>query len=123
MAGLADAARAKAIQSMWTDLCTVTVKKRVTDAETHISSFTDEILLEDEPCKLSFSSTTPTAGDDTQSITQTVKLFVANAVAIPAGSRVTITRDGKSLEYKSSGEPSIFTYHQELSLNTVKERA
>lgn len=123
MAGLIDEARAKAIQSLWTDVCTVTVKDRVTDEDTHISDFRDVVLIEDEPCKLSFSSAPPVYGDDVQNVSQTVKLFISNAVPVPAGSRVSVTRGENVFEYRSSGEPSIFTYHQELSLSTVKERA
>jgi len=123
MAGLIDGVRESAIRSMWTDVCKVTVKRRVTDSTTHISSFEDEILLQNEPCKLSFSSTVPVSGNETQGITQTVKLFLSKTVPVPAGSRVEVKRGTTTLYYMSSGEPNLYTYHQELSLSTAKERA
>lgn len=107
----------KALARMHTDRCTVTVSVAHKDPITHITHNTDEVLHENIPCKLSFQSIVPASGEVAQAITLAAKLFLDSSVAIPAGSRITITRpDGRVLHFTSSGEPGPFGSHQEIGL-------
>lgn len=50
-------------------------------------------------------------------ISQKVKLFLNNDIQIKAGSLIVVTQNGKTTKYKNSGEPVIYTSHQEIMLD------
>lgn len=105
-----------ALETMWKDTCTVVVRQKVKNSKTKLTDFKEVTLLENAPCKLSFETVNPSAGDPVATAEQSVKLFLSKDVEIPAGSKITVTRGGKAFAYASSGEPSVFTYHQEIAL-------
>lgn len=114
----------RALERLWTDKCTVIVKQSKTDETTKLTDFTEEILYEDIPCKLSFSTLAAVNGDETAAVVQNIKLFLGNEYNIPAGSKITVTRkDGNVLHYKRSGLPGIFSVHQEITLETFERWA
>lgn len=74
------------------------------------------------PCRLSYKSF-PEAqkGDGVASFSQTITLFIAPEVVIAAGSAVSVTREGRTLEFIASGVPAVYSDHQEIVLeNRVK---
>ncbi|ODV55461.1 hypothetical protein [Lysinibacillus fusiformis] len=110
-------ARRKAIESLYKGLCTVKVWQGVENPITHVTEHKEVALLTDQKCKLSYekqASTTPTGGPAV--IAQTTKLFVAPELDIPAGSKIIVTQNGKTSEFARSGEPAIYTDHQEIML-------
>ncbi|WP_440051636.1 hypothetical protein [Lysinibacillus sphaericus] len=93
------------------------VWKGIEDPITHVTKYQEVELFTDQKCKLSFekqTSTTPTGGPAL--IAQTTKLFIAPELNIPAGSKIIVTQHGKTTEYARSGEPAIYTDHQEIQL-------
>lgn len=95
---------------------TVTEHQRVTDPDTHITDFQDVITVTDSPCRLSFSSSPSASSGDPSTTVQTVKLFCDPSVEVKAGSKITVTQNNVTGEYKRSSEPAIYDTHQEIVL-------
>ena len=109
--------QANALQMLWKDTCSIYTKEKTTNSTTKRTEFTEELLYENQSCKLSFETLTSTTGmNHAPSISQGVKLFISNMLSIPAGSKIVVTRNGVQYIYKNSGEPGVFTYHQEIPL-------
>lgn len=116
-------AREKAIRSLWTDRCTVLVRSKQTDPVTHITGFTQQVLCEDEPCKVSVQTLAAAGTGSTAALAQSIKLFVSNTCSIPPGSQILVTRDNQTTAYVRSGVPGVFTYHQEVMLESAERWA
>ena len=117
-------ARKAALESLWCDRCTVYAKEKVTDPKTHLTDFQETVILENQPCKLSFETLATVSGDPVAAVSQTVKLFLSPDVEIPAGCKIVVTRSGGGqLSYSQSGAPGIFTNHQEISLVPLERYA
>ena len=116
-------AHRKALERLWKDRCSIFVKGKVTDPTTHLTDFEEKLLLQDQPCKLSFETLTSSNGDPVAVISQSVKLFISPDVKIPAGSRIVVKRFNdleREFTYSRSGEPGVFTNHQEIPLVPFK---
>lgn len=113
----AQKAARKAIESTYTGLLTVTEYQAVKDPVTHITKNQKVVVLENQPCKLSFETIkTAIQTEAAAIISQAVKLFVSPDVTIKAGSMITVTQNGVTTEYTSSGVPAIYPTHQEIML-------
>lgn len=114
----------KQIESLYEDTCTVTERKNVTDPVTKITKTEPVEVLKDRPCKLSFSSVKATGeNSNVATVSQVVKLFISPDVSIRPGSKIAVTRNGKTTEYASSGQEAYFHTHKEIVLNLFKEYA
>ena len=115
--------RKNILASLWQDKCTIYVQTASKNQTTKRTEFTETALVTDEPCKLSFNSadTIVSIENNVSALDQTVKLFMSNETTVPAGSKVAVTRAGKTYHYRSSGEPKAFTFHQEIGLE-IDER-
>lgn len=106
------------LEILWTDTCTVFARQKETDPDTRLTDFTDAVLLQDQPCKLSFEGLAAAGGDNTAAVTQSVKLFLSPDVIVPPGSRVVVTRGERTFSFCSSGIPGVFHRHQEVTLES-----
>lgn len=112
-----------ALERLWQDRCSIFIHKEVTDPDTHLTDFQDSPLLENQPCKLSFETLTSTGGDEVATIQQVVKLFISPDVRIPAGCKIVVTRPNeteRTFTYTRSGEPGVFSNHQEIMLEPFR---
>lgn len=115
------AAVRKAIESRYTGSCTVYEYQSVKDPITKITSQQEVDVLTNQPCKLSFKNiTSASSTDGAANITQLVKLFIAPEVTIKPGSKITVTQNGVTTDYESSGKPALYTHHQEIILELFK---
>lgn len=106
-----------ALATMWTDTATIYQYGESFDASTGRTIFSEVVLYEDVPCKLSFQSTTTTGTTaNVATVEQSVKAFLGTEYTVPAGCKIVVTRGDRVNEYKSSGEPSVFHNHQEIAL-------
>lgn len=115
--------RRKALERLWKDRCTVIHRVEVTDPDTKLTDFQEVPLLEGQPCKLSFETLTSTNGDPVSMTSQVVKLFLSPDVVIPAGCKVIVKRPNdleRVFTYSSSGEPGVFSNHQEIQLHLFR---
>lgn len=110
----------QAIESMYIGSCTITEHQKVLKPNKS-TGFQDQVVLENQPCKLSFSKITTASQSETASmVSQSAKLLIAPEIIIKPGSKVTITQNGKTTAYKSSGEPAMYDTHQEIMLELFK---
>lgn len=105
-----------ALSKLWMDKCTITEYQEYT--KTNKSTGHKEVTVcSGVPCRLSFNSAPNTNNSGgASSVIQTIKLFLKPDIVIKAGSKISITRNGTTVDYKRSGEPSKYDSHQEVEL-------
>ncbi len=112
----------KLIESSYDGLCSVYEYAKKKDEKSKLTKGTEILVVKDIPCHLSFSSIPAASGDGTVvSRQQTVKLFLAPEVPVKAGSKIVVTQNGVTKAYKGSSEPAIYTSHQEINVELLKE--
>ncbi|MCZ9313161.1 MAG: hypothetical protein O0V67_07265 [Methanocorpusculum sp.] len=110
----------KAIESLYDGKCTITEHQKV-KKENKSTGFQDVIVQQDIPCRLSFKTVNNANQTETAaSIVQITKVFLAPEIQVKPGSKLTITQNGVTTDYKSSGEPAFYSTHQEIVLELFK---
>jgi len=114
----------KAIEQLYKGKCTIKEFREVKDPNTHISNKQEVTVLEEQPCRLSYSKIASSSQTTAPaSVVQTIKLFIAPEIEIKAGSKIIVTQNGRTTEFARSGEPAVYTNHQEIMLELFKEYA
>lgn len=111
------------LERLWKDRCSIFIREEVTDPVTHLTDSEEKPLLQDQPCKLSFETLTSTNGDEVAIAQQVVKLFLSPDVKVPAGCKIVVTRPNdmeRTFTYARSGEPGVFSNHQEIMLEPFR---
>lgn len=112
----------KAIESTYEGIATVEEYQKIKDEVTKLTSSRAVVVLENQPCRLSFESLQATnQTESAAAVSQITKLFLSPDISIKAGSKITVTQAGKTAEYTYSGVPSIYDTHQEIVLELFKE--
>lgn len=114
----------KAIESMYDGTCTIIEHQKV-KLPNKSTGFKDIVVLEDIPCRLSFKTITNANQTETgvSAVVQVTKVFIAPEIQVKPGSKLTITQNDVTTEYKSSGQPAIYTTHQEIELELFERWA
>lgn len=74
-------------------------------------------VLVGQPCRLSFETLkTAQQTESAAAVTQVIKLFLSPEIRVKPGSKVTVTQDGVTVDYKCSGVPAVYPTHQEIIL-------
>lgn len=116
---MVNAAR-RAIESLYTGRCTVIEYRKIKKANKS-TGFEEVTVIENQPCRLSYSRVTK--ANETESateITQTPKVFLPPELQIKPGSKLVISQNGRTTEFKNSGEPAVYSTHQEIMLELFK---
>jgi len=108
----------EAQEKLYFDTCTITEYREHTNPNTGLSDFSEVSVYENLPCKLSFESLkeAQTTGS-TVKVSQITKLFISPDVEIKPGSKISVTREGKTTDYTYSGVPMVDQIHQEIVLS------
>lgn len=106
-----------ALRKMYDGKCTV-IEYRKMQKPNKSTTFGEFTVHTDIPCRLSFSGTNATSasGVGGSVVVQPIKLFLDVGYNINPGSKIIVTQNDVTTEYKSSGKPSIYASHQEISL-------
>ena len=105
------------IESMYDGKCTVTEMQSVKDPVTNIVKQTPVVVLADQPCKMTHkSSDTTTVVNGVAVQSQSIKLLISPDIEIKPGSQIKITQNGRVADFKQSGLPAVYQFHQEISL-------
>lgn len=120
----AQKAARKAIEATYFGTLTVTERKKEKDERSKLTKDVEVVVLENQPCKLSFEKLqTAIQSDSAATITQVTKLFVSPDISINAGSKITVSQDNVTTDYTCSGVPATYPTHQEIILELFKDFA
>ena len=108
------------IESLYEGSCNVVEYQKVKDPITKKTDFQEVVVLENQPCKLSYGSNKSTGSENVSSKEETIKLFLAPEVDIKAGSKIIVTQRGRTVEYSNSSVPAIFSTIKKSHLNCLK---
>ena len=102
----------KAVESLYDGVCTITEHQKV-KKENKSTAFEEVVVLENQPCRMSFKNVNSANQTDTASVvTQTITVYLSPDVLVKPGSKLTITQNGVTTVYKSSGTPAVYSSHQ-----------
>lgn len=118
-----EAAR-RAIEATYFGTLTVTEMQKVKDGKSKLMKNDPVVVLEGQPCKLSFE-TLKAAGqsDSAATVVQVTKLFVSPDLSVRPGSKITVTQAGTTMDYTCSGVPAVYPTHQEIVLELFEKFA
>lgn len=106
----------KAIEKLYIGSMTV-IEYQDVKMLNHSTQSQEVTVLEDVPCRVSFSSLPNAVESSTAaSISQQIEVFCAPEWAIKAGSKLVITQNNVTTEYKASGVPAMHEGHQEINV-------
>lgn len=108
------------LSRLWTDCCRVIVREPAQDGD-GVSRFRETVLYEGLPCRLSYfysrrSHAADAFGGAAAKAVQTVKLILPRDVQVPPGSRIQVKREDRTMDFCASGQPAIYSAHQEIVL-------
>lgn len=95
--------------------------------ENGATSFHEVTVFSDVPCRVSFgnlgNTNAATSTGVAVAIEQTIKLFINPDITIKAGSKIIVTQNGETAEYKNANPPMRYSTHQEIILDYFKRWA
>ncbi|HBG4995188.1 TPA: hypothetical protein KQF71_003263, partial [Clostridioides difficile] len=107
----------KAIEMLYRDKCTIVEYQPIKDPITKRTNNKEVVVLENQPCKLSYKNITSATDGKVAKLEQTIKLFISPNIEIKAGSKLIIN----DKEYVRSGESALYPNHQEIILELFKD--
>lgn len=114
----------RALMLLYEDTCTIYANVPVLDEVTGITEYQETALHENVPCRISFGGTAAVVADEAApEVQQTITLFLAPEVDVPAGCKIGVTREGNTVNYSRSGIPSVYKTHQEIKLELFEDYA
>ena len=113
-----------AIERLYTGVMDVIERRAVKDETTKLTSFEEVTVLENEPCRLSFSSSGVNEEvSGAYNVTQEIKVFCAPELDIKPGSKLVITQNNVTNSYVHTGKSAVYSNHREIVLELFKEWA
>ena len=114
----------KAAEKLYDGLCTVTEREKYI-RENRSTGFREVITLENEPCRLSHKTVTNNniLDNAASAVAQITELIISPDVTIRPGSKISVTQNDRTVDYKASGEPAYYSTHQEIVLELFEEWA
>lgn len=109
---------------LWVGKATISEYQEITDTETWQTSHELVPIVTNEPCRVSYRqepSTDIVTG--AAQLTQIIMLFIRPDIDIKAGSVIEVTQNGRTLKYKRSSKPAIYSNHQEVILELYEDKA
>lgn len=107
-----------AIETTYIGLCDVIEYVKSKNQKTKQNEYTEKVIYAKKKCRLSFETIKNTnQTETTNNATQIVKLFIAPELQIKKGSKIIVTQNNRTMEYKNSGEPAVYITHQEIVLD------
>lgn len=121
--GLAAAQKAarKAIESTYSGVCTIIERRDMRDEKTKITQKKEVLVVENQPCKLSFEKLNAVVQTETAAmLEQGTKLFIAPEIRVRPGSKIIVEQTGVRTEYSASGKPAVYPTHSEIMLELFR---
>ena len=110
-------AHRKATEMFYEHTCTIKEFQSVKDPVSKQTKKQEVIILENQPCRLSYETVKQANQTESNAAVQKIiKLFIAPEITIKEGSRIIVTHEGITDEFKHTGIPSVYNSHQEIVL-------
>lgn len=115
----------KILETMYEDRLTVVEYQRVKDEKTKLMESKEVVVLENVPCKLSYTRVTQASQENSiATVSQVAKIFTAPEKSIKPGSKLIVTtKAGVTKSYKQSGCVASYSTHQEIVLEAFERWA
>lgn len=111
----------KEIEKTYKGRCRVVEYSKKRNSSTKINERIEKVVIQNVPCRISYEKiSNANSGDTNNQVTQIIKVFIAPELIIKPGSKLIITQNGRTCEYKNSGLPAIYETHQEILLEIFK---
>ena len=112
------------LEILWTGKCTIYEFQDITDSETWQTTQQKVPVLIDEPCRLSYNHEQATnIQSGAAVVSQSITLFIRPDLVIKPGSVIEITQNGVTEKYKGSGQPAVYSNHQQIILQLYEDNA
>lgn len=109
---------------LWTGKATIYEYQHITDKDTYQTTLKLTPVLMDEPCRLSYNHEQATnIQNGAAVVSQSITLFIRNDLVIKPGSVIEVTQNGVTERYKGSGQPAIYSNHQQIILQIYEDNA
>jgi hypothetical protein len=109
---------------LWIGKATIYEYQEVTDPETYQTSHELVPTVIDEPCRVSYRQEPRTnLVEGVAQLTQIIMLFIRSDIEVKAGSVIEVTQYGRTVKYKRSSQPAIYSNHQEVVLELYEDKA
>ncbi len=113
----------KAIENTYLGVCDIYEFEKAIKSNMS-TGFSEVIIKKDEPCKLSFYSIGDANKNSMASeVNQTAKLTISPELKIKSGSKIVIRQNGVTGTFSNTGEPAIYSTHQEIVLRLIDKWA
>lgn len=106
----------KHIEMLYLDRCDIYEYQDVVNPDDHTTSSQEVLVHEGVPCKMSSYNSKPSYDGIVELQYQQIKLIINPNIEVKPGSRFVVTRGGKTVKYKNSGQPVRCFNHQEIQL-------
>ena len=115
-------AKRKCLESLYNGKCNVYEYRKVKKANKS-TGFEEVAVYTEQPCRLSYkqSPNTSTGDDLSNSVVQTIELFISPDLEINSGSKIVVTQNNVTTEYAHSGKSTKYVTHQSIVLKLFKE--
>lgn len=116
----------KSIQKLFNYSCDVYNYFFIKDPNSKKTHQKYKLIYQNLPCRISYYNNSlkishSSLNDINNKKKQYVKLFLSNKFKILPGSLIVVNKNNESIKYKNSGQPAIFSYHQEIMLSLFDE--
>lgn len=109
----------KAIEKLYDSVCTVIISQEY-EKPNGATAFHNVVLVENQPCRISQQSVTKANNNYVVSeIEKVINLYIAPELDIPAGSKILVTYNNVTTEYKNTGVPAHYDTYQKIQLELV----
>lgn len=107
---------------LWTGKCTIYEYRDITNPGTFQTRQELVPVLNDEPCRISYNREQATnISSGAAVVSQSITLFIRPDLVINPGSVIEITQNGVTVKYKGSGQPAVYSNHQEIVLQLYED--
>ena len=109
---------------LWTGRCTIYEFRDIVDPDTYQTVQEEVVVVVDEPCRLSYNREQATSTQNGVAVVdQSILLFVRPDLVINPGSVIEVTQNGVTEKYKGSGQPAVYSNHQQIGLQLYEGNA
>lgn len=111
-------------EQLYEGICTVYSYQQKYNPTKHCTTVDKVVTAENVPCRCSLASAVKANQSDSVAlVSQEITLYLAPDVEVKAGSEIIVTQAGWTTRFKASGQPRVYTSHQEISLTIAGDKA